>query len=168
MLGRCIVAGLCDSEAMKTAAERYGVSEQDWDRQVFAATRSLERIAALGRVTSYTDLNREIAEKTGLDQFNFAHPEGRNALAWILGEVVDRTVDDLQSMLSAVVLYIDGNDAGLGFYHLAVQLTGEGRLDPGLSADASSDDKLRFWSDQVAAVHEACKGKGAAGRRRRI
>lgn len=37
----------------------------------------------LGRVTSYTDLNREIAERTGLDQFDFAHPEGRNMKAWL-------------------------------------------------------------------------------------
>lgn len=152
---------------MRTAAERYGVSEDDWDRQVTAATRSLERVAALGRVTSYTDLNREIAEKTGLDQFDFAHPEGRNAMAWILAEVVDRTVDDLRAMLSAVVLYVDGNDAGPGFYHLAVQLTGEGRLTPGLSADAGSDDKLGFWSGQVKAVQAAGKDKGAARRRRR-
>lgn len=152
---------------MKTAAERYGVSEEDWDRQVTAAVRSLERVAALSRVTSYTDLNREIAEKTGMKQFDFSHPEGRNAMAWILGDVVDRTVDELRAMLSAVVLYVDGNDAGAGFYQLAVQLTKEGRLAPGLTADASSDQKLAFWSGQVQAAQAACKGKGAARRQRR-
>lgn len=95
-------AGCQMMEELVSAAERYGVSEEDWDRQVTAAVWSLERVAALSRVTSYIDLNREIAEKTGMKQFDFSHPEGRNAMARILGDVVDRTVDELRAMLSAV------------------------------------------------------------------
>lgn len=50
-------------------------------------------------------------------------------------------------MLLAIVAYTDGNDAGPGFYSLAAQL--------GLLPNtATADDKLVFWSGQVAKVHE--------------
>lgn len=50
-------------------------------------------------------------------------------------------------MLSAIVVYIDRNNAGPGFYKLAIDL--------GLLPNtATTDDKLAFWSTQVRAVHE--------------
>lgn len=50
-------------------------------------------------------------------------------------------------MISALVTYLDANDAGPGFYALAQQL-GE------LSRGASSGAKWEFWVSQVKAVHE--------------
>nr|WP_182633782.1 hypothetical protein [Dietzia sp. DQ11-71] len=141
---------------MGAAARRYGISDDDWERQIEVAIRYLKRVAGLRRVTSYTELNREISEKTGLARFDFTHPEGRNAMSELLGEVVERTVDELGAMLSAVVLYIDENDAGPGFYSLAVDL---GRL----PADATSDQRIRQWSEEVAAAQDACK-TGRRGR----
>ncbi len=65
----------------------------------------------------------------------------------MLGDTVKRTVGETRVMLSAIVAYIDHNDAGPGYYSLAVQL--------GLLPNtATADDKLMFWSVQVAKVHE--------------
>jgi hypothetical protein len=65
----------------------------------------------------------------------------------VLGDVVKRTVGETRVMLSAIVAYIDRNDAGPGFYSLAVQL--------GLLPNtATADDKLVFWSGQFAKAHE--------------
>lgn len=153
---------------MKTAAERYGITEDDWEALINAATEFLASEAGEGSLTSYSELNKTIAEQTGLDPLDFSHPEGRNALAWILGEVVNRTVDDVGAMLSAVVIYIDQNDAGPGFYHLAVDLTEQGRLrGDGLAKDATKEQKTAFWTRQVSAVHSAYKTRRVARRRRR-
>jgi hypothetical protein len=65
----------------------------------------------------------------------------------VLGDVVKRTVGETRVMLSSIVAYIDRNDAGPGFYSLAIQL--------GLLPNtATADDKLAFWSGPVAKVHE--------------
>jgi hypothetical protein len=65
----------------------------------------------------------------------------------VLGDVVKRTVGETRVMLAAIVAYIGRNDAGPGFYSLAVQL--------GLLPNtATTDDKLVFWSGQVGKVHE--------------
>lgn len=80
----------------------------------------------------------------------------RNAIGALLGDIVHRTIGDTGVMLSAIVAYIDRNDAGPGFYALAVQL--------GLLPNtATADDKLAFWSGQVGKVHE----RYARPRRRR-
>lgn len=141
---------------MGAAAQRYGIDDDDWERQIEVAIRYLKRVAGLGRVTSYAELNREISDRTGLPRFDFAHPEGRSALSELLGEIVERTVGDLDAMLSAVVLYIDENDAGPGFYGLAVAL---GRL----SADATPGEKLGHWAKEVAAAEAACKTRRRRG-----
>jgi hypothetical protein len=50
-------------------------------------------------------------------------------------------------MISALVLYIDGNDAGSGFYKHAQEL---GELPPGT---LSSQVKEKFWIGQVKALY---------------
>ena len=141
---------------MGAAAKRYGINDDDWEQLIAATIKVLERVASLERVTTYSDLNREISDRTGLPRFDFSHPEGRNAMSELLGEVVERTVDELGAMLSAVVLYIDNNNAGPGFYHLATQVRG-------LPADASDDVKLEFWTNETKLIQATCKAK----RRRR-
>jgi hypothetical protein len=65
----------------------------------------------------------------------------------ILGDIVRETIGESGVMMSAIVVYIDRNDAGPGFYKLAQLL---GLLPP----SATADDKLRFWSGQVKQVLE--------------
>lgn len=54
-------------------------------------------------------------------------------------------------MISALVCYLDANDAGSGFYAFAQDL--------GLLArKASADEKLEFWVGQVKALHAYYSG----------
>ncbi|OBA74855.1 hypothetical protein A5633_20270 [Mycolicibacterium elephantis] len=79
--------------------------------------------------------------------FDFGTESDRKAIGEVLGAATQRTVGDSKTMLSAIVVYLDRNDAGSGFYKLAVDL--------GLLPNtASADDRMAFWSKQVRAVHE--------------
>jgi hypothetical protein len=123
----------------------FGRSDDEWDQLVDGAAEFLQDQARLRRVTSYSELNSALARR-GHTPFDFAAERDRTAVGALLGDVVNRTVGDTGVMLSAIVAYIDRNDAGPGFYHLAIKL--------GLLANtASADDKLVFWSGQVAKVH---------------
>ncbi|MFJ8696973.1 hypothetical protein [Streptomyces roseolilacinus] len=136
----------------------YGRDETEWDRLVDAGRKFLDERAALGTLTSYTELNTVLARRTGLRGFDFAHPEERAALGHLLGLIV---LDDQRRrpcagegdplMLSAVVRYLNANDAGPGFYKLAQEL---GFLRRG----ASPDEKLAFWSRQVTLVYQRARG----------
>ena len=95
------------------------------------------------RVTSYSDVNSALARRP----FDFAAQGDRTAMGAVLGDVIKRTIGETRVMLSAIVAYIDRNDAGPGFYSLAVEL--------GLLPNtATADDKLVFWSGQVQKAHE--------------
>jgi hypothetical protein len=132
---------------MSREPQRFGRSDEDWDALVDATTAFLEERARLGRTTSYSEVNWAIARRTGLPTFDFSLDRDRAAMGAILGEVVDETIGESGVMMSAIVVYIDRNDAGPGFYKLAQLL---GLLPP----SATADDKLRFWSGQVKQVLE--------------
>jgi hypothetical protein len=121
-------------------------SDDEWDAIVGTTQAFLEQQARARRITTYSEVNRALAE-AGHRSFDFSMPSDRNAIGAVLGEIVMRTIGDTGIMLSAIVAYIDRNDAGPGFYSLAVQL--------GLLSDvATSDDKLVFWSGQVGKIHD--------------
>jgi len=120
--------------------------DDEWDGIVIDTQAFLEDQARLRRVTSYTDVNTALAA-AGHKPFDFSTQRDRSAVGAVLGDVVNRTIGDTGVMLSAIVTYIDRNDAGPGFYSLAVQL-GE------LPSTATQDDKLVFWSSQVGKVHD--------------
>jgi hypothetical protein len=121
-------------------------SDDEWDAIVDETIAILQEQARLRRITSYSDLNSALARR-GHRPFDFAIQSDRTAMGAVLGDVVHRTIGNTGVMLSAIVAYIDRNDAGPGFYSLAVQL----RLLPNT---ATADDKLVFWSGQVAKVHD--------------
>src|SRR4051812_25748744 len=121
-------------------------SDDEWDGIVADTQAYLEAQARLRRVTSYSDVNTALVA-AGHKPFDFSLQSDRNAVGAVLGDVVHRTVGDTGAMLSAIVAYIDRNDAGPGFYNLAVTL--------GLLPNtATADDKLVFWSSQVGKVHD--------------
>jgi hypothetical protein len=64
----------------------------------------------------------------------------------LLGLIVERNRPFTRLMISALVTYLDDNDAGPGFYVLAQQL---GDLPRSASATARFD----FWVSQVKALH---------------
>ncbi|WP_200828225.1 hypothetical protein [Mycobacterium sp. 3519A] len=121
-------------------------SDDEWDAIVVTTQAFLEEKSRARLITSYSEVSNALAE-AGHRPFDFSMPSDRNAVGAVLGDVVERTIGDTGIMLSAIVAYIDRNDAGPGFYNLAVQL--------GLLSNvATSDDKLMFWSSQVAKIHD--------------
>lgn len=132
----------------------YGRTPQEWEDLVDAATESLKRTAGLGRMTNYTDLNREISARTGHRTFDFSLENERSAMGAILGNVVERTYPECHAMLSSVDEYLDRNMPGRGFYNLAGQM---GLID----TDASANEREAFWYDQVNRVQAAYKQKGS-------
>ncbi|WP_196773010.1 hypothetical protein [Mycobacterium asiaticum] len=125
----------------------FGRSEEEWDSLVDNAIAILREQAAQRKLNSYSELNAALVRRTGQPAFDFSVERDRTAMGRLLGEVVQRTHHETGGMLSALVAYIDSNDAGPGFYKLATHL---GLLPP----SATADEKLAFWSRQVKRMHE--------------
>jgi hypothetical protein len=126
----------------------YGRDQADWDLLAAAGEKFLIERARLGRFTSYTELNTTLERRTGLRRFDFELAAERAAMGHLLGLIVverNRPVTGL--MISALVIYLDGNDAGSGFYKLGQDL---GELPPG---GLSPGVKEQFWIRQVKALH---------------
>jgi hypothetical protein len=118
-----------------------------WDKMAEAGEAFLVERARLARLTSYTELNATLIRRTGLPGFDFSRQDERAAMGHLLGLVVERNRPATGLMISALVTYLDANDAGPGFYALAQQL---GDLPRSASATARFD----FWISQVKALHD--------------
>ena len=125
----------------------YNRDEPEWDELVKAGREFLIERARLRKVTSYTEMNSVLARRTGQALFDFSEARDRAAMGHLLGRIVNEDVQETGLMISALVHYLDQNDAGSGFYALATQL---GLLPHG----ASSDAKFDFWVRQVSAIHD--------------
>src|SRR5690349_14771768 len=123
----------------------FGRSDDEWGRIVDDSVTYLSEQARLQRIVSYRDLNSALARR-GHVPFDFDLDRDRTAVGMLLSDAVRSSIGDSGVMLSAIVVYIDRNDAGPGFYKFATQL--------GLLPNtATADDKIAFWSQQVNAVH---------------
>jgi len=125
----------------------YGRDEAEWDLLTDEGLAFLIEQAKLKRITSYTELNATLARRTGLRPFNFERDIDRAAMGQLLGRIVERNLPETGFMISALVVYLNENDAGSGFYAFAKEL---GKL----SNSASSAEKWEFWLGQVAKAHE--------------
>jgi hypothetical protein len=121
----------------------YGRDEDEWADLVAAATRFLGEVASRGALTNYTELNTQLIERTGHRGFNFADASERAAMGHLLGRVVAEDYPSRRFMLSALVIYMGGNDPGTGFYALARQM--------GLMP-AAGGDKDAFWAAQIVGL----------------
>jgi len=128
----------------------YGRSDEDWDVLVEVGLAFLREQARLNCPTSYTDMNRELANRTGLRPFDFDRDDERAAMGQLLSRItrLDRDERGSPFMISALVHYLGENDAGDGFYRFAAEL---GLLSRGASPTA----RLDFWIGQCRAVAEA-------------
>ena len=134
----------------------YGRPDEDWDAPMQAGSDfSCER-AAMARNTSYTEMSTTLARRAGVREFDFSQQAERAGMGYLLGRIGEDTYPTVDAMLSAIVLYLDANNAGPGFYALAGQM---GLLERG----ASKQDKERFWVDQVARVFRHFEGKSSRG-----
>ncbi|MGQ4514835.1 hypothetical protein [Streptomyces sp. DW26H14] len=125
----------------------YGRSAEVWDQLTVTGLEFLVERAQLGRVTTYTEMNSVLARRTKLPSFDFERAGERAAMGHLLRLIVERDHPENGLMISALVHYLDANDAGPGFYRLAQQL---GLLGKGSSAA----EKLEFWIEQVTSLHE--------------
>lgn len=126
---------------------RYGRDDDEWDQLADAGHTFLIERARLRRTTSYTELNAVLASRTGLRRFDFAQDSERAGMGHLLWLIVKRNVHETNLMLSALVQYLDANDAGTGFYKYATEL---GLLAPSVGPQ----EKLEFWIHQVSAIHD--------------
>ncbi len=138
----------------QTPLTSYGRSEDDWNTLTEAALDFLVERARLARPTSYTELNATLVRRTGLPGFDFEREADRAAMGQLLYRVVARNRPQTKLMISALVSYLNENDAGSGFYALAQQL-GD------LPQRANAAAKFEFWVEQVKALHEYYGGPRA-------
>jgi hypothetical protein len=124
----------------------YGRSDDDWEILVQAGLGYLEEQARLERTTSYTEMNTVLARRTGLRPFDFTLENERTAMGHPLYLIVERDRPLSGHMISAIVIYLNENDAGSGFYRLAEHY---GVLSP----NANEIQRMAFWTSEVSAIH---------------
>jgi hypothetical protein len=97
----------------------YGRDDAEWGRLVDAGVAFLIERARFRKVTSYTELNATLARRTGARQFDFEQDGERRAMGALLEAIGERSRPESGVMITALVNYLDQNDAGPGFYAYA-------------------------------------------------
>lgn len=126
---------------------KWGREEFEWQDLFDTTAAFLAQQARLGRLTSYTEVNTVLHQRTGLRRFDFDHDNERAALGALLGEVATEKFPEVGALISSIVVYLGQNDAGFGFFQLATRLSL-------LTPKPTADEKLVFWSSQVKKTHE--------------
>ena len=134
--------------------EMYGRTELEWEALEAAGWDFLiTRAKRPGDPrTNYTEVNEILAERTGQPMWNFNLEHDRAAMGELLGRLVDRSYIETKDqpsgrlMISAIVMFLNENGVGGGFYRKAASL--------GLIASErmSADAKFDFWVRQMTAV----------------
>lgn len=118
-----------------------------WDELARVGLEFLVEQARLGKLTSYTELNAALVRRAGVPGFDFSYTAERAAMGHLLYLIVELNRPVTGLMISALVTYLDANDAGSGFYGYAQEL---GMI----PRNASAMQKLDFWARQVKGLHE--------------
>ena len=126
----------------------YGRPEPEWDELEEACLAFLLEIARY-RLTTYTELNEVLVQRTGLAGFDFSRAADRAAMGHLLGLVADRTFAESGLLISALVKYVHENGPGPGFFSIASD--DEHRL---LPKTATAMERLDFWAIHVGKVQE--------------
>ena len=143
------------------SAELFGRTQEQWDEFVEV---SIDLLLERGTRIFYGELNNTVAQRTGLPRFDLETEQGRKGLGHILGDVNDRTIDDIQAvmgrraMLSALVWLKDSGDQfGKGFYQWGIDNQLLAPRNPGEQA------RLIFAAEQTGLAQTYCRRR----RRRR-
>ncbi len=126
----------------------FGRTELEWEELEAAGWDLL--VSSAGQMTSYTDLNNDLARITSQPAWNFSNPADRNAMAHLLGRLADRSYAECVAagrepvMISALCKFMHENDAGDGFYGKAVELE--------LITEGIYKDRLARWEWWAAHV----------------
>jgi hypothetical protein len=126
---------------------KYGRDDEAWAQLTEAGLKFLIERAQLRRTTSYTELNTVLERRTGVPGFDFTRQDERTAMGYLLGLIVERNRSESNLMISALVIYLDGNGAGGGFYNLAADLAL-------LPRKASAQQKDEFWIGQLNGLYD--------------
>ena len=129
----------------------FGRSDDEWDRLASSGEEFLIEVARCERLTTYTELNDELVRRTGERRFDFSLQSDRNAVGHLLFLIVNVNRPTTGLMISALVRYIDLNDAGSGFYNFAADL---GLL----PRSAGKELRDQFWANQVSRLHALYAG----------
>jgi hypothetical protein len=129
----------------------YGRREDEWDVLVRAGKQFLRERAVMGRDTSYTEMSVTLARRTGYPPFDFSERAERAGMGYLLGRIVQETYPTVGAMMSTLVVYLDANDAGPGFYQLAQDM---GLLPRGASKQA----REAFWVQQMSKTFDYFRG----------
>jgi len=124
----------------------YGRGDEEWDQLSSVGLGFLIERARLQKTTTYTDLDATLRRRTGLRGFDFEQDNERAAMGHLLGLIVERNRPTTNLLISALVQYLNTNDAGPGFYALAVE---SGMLPRRSSAIV----KQAFWIGQLNALY---------------
>lgn len=121
-----------------------GWTDADWAAMRAEGKDFLVERARMERTTTYTELNAALVRRTGTAGFDFDYQDHRAAMGRLLGDITaDAFTETGGRMLSAIVIYLNANDPGPGFYKLAKskRLLGE------------SDDRNAFWVEQLNGLY---------------
>lgn len=126
--------------------ESYGRTQDEWARLVEAGKRFLIERARMRRTTSYTEFNAALVNRTSTSGFDFSLDTDRRAVGSLLGDISEDAAEETGGLLlSALVQYLDANDAGPGFYALARA--------KGLPVPKNASDRQLFWAGHVDNLH---------------
>lgn len=124
----------------------YGRDDDEWRTLVSAGIEFLLERAGMERTTSYTEFNHVISRRTGARLFDFNQDAERAAIGHLLEQVSEAAFDQCGGLiLSALVQYLDANDAGPGFYVLAKR--------KGFTVPRGAVARDEFWLSQVTQLH---------------
>jgi hypothetical protein len=134
------------SAADKKVVLLYGRDDDEWSTLIEAGIEFLRERGEMERTTSYTEFNVALARRTGKRQFDFNLDSERAAIGHLLEQISEAAYDSCGGLLlSALVQYLDSNDAGPGFYSLAQR--------KGAKIPRTASARYEFWLDQVKQLH---------------
>jgi hypothetical protein len=135
--------------AMAYSSASFGYTDEEWESLIAATDDWLtEKISTTFReLPHYSDVNREVARRTGLRGFDMSIEQGRNGIGWLLGDLNDRLWDEARCLVSSVVVHKGDlvSPIGKGFYTYARKWN----LNPGPTRAEQEDFLL---TQQIAAV----------------
>ena len=141
---------------MRSAADRAGRTEEEWENLVVAAIDVLTQLGrTYGEKITYSELNQLLAARTGQPEFDLRVQSGRDAVSLLVAAVNDRTAPEIEAaighraLLSALVWLKGANDPSGGFYTYAMQ--------HGLLSNKSREAKDEFLIRQLKLVTEYCQ-----------
>jgi hypothetical protein len=135
--------------------ERYGRLADEWARMADAGKAFLVERARMERTTSYTEFNAALVNRAGTAGFDFNIDADRAAVGELLGQISEQAFTETGGLLiSALVQYLDANDAGPGFYALARH--------KGFDVPQTRDSRQLFWAGHVKKVHQHYGRKASA------